>query len=147
VREQDAPGIADTASTREGTVLASRYGRTRARSRRDKWWIGGVAAAFVVVFAAWVVWGGFDGTTASLLETDTAYTIVDAQHTRVSFTVEVDPGHAVACAVEAQNVGFSTVGWKIVEYPASTHRLRAFTETVRTTSMPVTGLVDQCWLT
>lgn len=146
VRDQEASEVA-TAPPADDPALASRYGRTRGRSRRDKWWIGSVAAAFVVVFGAWVVWGGFDGTGGNLLETDTAYTIVDAHHTRVSFTIEVDPGRTVACAVQAQNEGFSTVGWKIVEYPASSSRLRAFTETVRTTSMPVTGLVDQCWLT
>jgi len=135
----DVPGAADE--------LASRYGRTRTRSRRDRWWLVAVAVAFVAVFTGWVVWGGLDNTGGNLLETDTAYTIVNAQQTRVSFTVDVDPGRTVACAVQAQNEDFSTVGWKIVQFPASTHRVRAFTETVRTTSKPVTGLVDQCWLT
>ena len=161
MREQDArvpvtdvPGVSSSPETLDGSHkpdasdgLNARYGRTRTRRRRDKWWIGAVAVAFVAVFTAWVIWGGFDGTGGNLLETDTAYTIVDAQHTRVSFTVDVDPGRTVACAVQAQNEDFSTVGWKIVEFPASTQRVRAFTETVRTTSKPVTGLVDQCWLT
>ncbi|MCU1575822.1 MAG: penicillin-binding protein [Leifsonia sp.] len=127
--------------------LAGRYGRTRSRLRRDRWWIAGAAVAFVAVFAAWVVWAGYDGTSATLEETDTAYTIHDAHSVSVSFTINTAPGQPVSCAVEAMDATFAIVGWKIVSYPASDQQVTSHTETVLTTELATTGLISQCWLT
>ncbi|MDQ1582729.1 MAG: hypothetical protein QOF36_783 [Microbacteriaceae bacterium] len=127
--------------------LAGRYGRSRGRIRRDRWLIIGTAIAFVAVFGAWTIWAGYDGTSATLEETDTAYTIHDAHSVSVSFTINTPPGHPVSCAVEAMNETFAIVGWKIVSYPAAKQQLTSHTETVRTTSLATTGLISQCWLT
>jgi cytochrome c oxidase assembly protein Cox11 len=127
--------------------LAGRYGRSRSRIRRERWWIVGVAIAFVAVFAAWTVWAGYDGTSATLEETDTAYTVHNAQSVSVSFTINTAPGQPVSCAVEAMNATFAIVGWKIVSYPASQLQVTSHTETVRTTELATTGLISQCWLT
>ncbi|MDQ1575451.1 MAG: hypothetical protein QOH55_601 [Microbacteriaceae bacterium] len=127
--------------------LAGRYGRSRSRIRRERWWIVGVAIAFVAVFAAWTVWAGYDGTSATLEETDTAYTVHNAQSVSVSFTINTAPGQPVSCAVEAMNATFAIVGWKIVSYPASQQQVTSHTETVRTTELATTGLISQCWLT
>lgn len=127
--------------------LAGRYGRSRSRIRRERWWIIGAAIAFVAVFAAWTVWAGYDGTSATLEETDTAYTVHNAQSVSVSFTINTAPGQPVSCAVEAMNATFAIVGWKIVSYPASQQQVNSHTETVRTTELANTGLISQCWLT
>ncbi|MDQ1608654.1 MAG: hypothetical protein QOE16_1386 [Microbacteriaceae bacterium] len=127
--------------------LAGRYGRSRSRIRRERWWIVGVAIAFIAVFAAWTVWAGYDGTSATLEETDTAYTVHNAQSVSVSFTINTAPGQPVSCAVEAMNATFAIVGWKIVSYPASQLQVTSHTETVRTTELATTGLISQCWLT
>jgi hypothetical protein len=127
--------------------LAGRYGRSRSRIRRERWWIVGVAIAFMAVFAAWTVWAGYDGTSATLEETDTAYTVHNAQSVSVSFTINTAPGQPVSCAVEAMNATFAIVGWKIVSYPASQLQVTSHTETVRTTELATTGLISQCWLT
>jgi hypothetical protein len=127
--------------------LAERYGRTRNRARRDRWWIIGIALAFVAVFTAWVLWAGLDGSSGDLEATDTAHTIVDAHTVSVTFSVNTAPGTPVTCAVQALDESFAIVGWKIVSYPGSSQRVTSHTETIRTTQLSNTGLISSCWLT
>ena len=56
------------------------------------------------------------------------------------------PGQEVACAVEALNSSFATVGWKIVTLPPSEHRTRTVTQTLVTTNQSNTGTVNSCWI-
>ena len=128
-------------------TLDRRYGRTPGRKRRDRWWIIGVAVAFVAIFAAWTFWAGWDNDQADLEATDTAYTITDAHHVRITFTVNTPPGTPVTCAVQALNESFAIVGWRIIRYPASDKRLTEYTETIKTTEQSNTGLISSCWLT
>lgn len=128
-------------------TLDRRYGRTPGRKRRDRWWIIGAAVAFVAVFAAWTFWAGWDNDQADLETTDTAYTIPDAHHVSISFTVNTPPGTPVTCAVQALNESFAIVGWRIISYPGSDKRLTEHTETIRTTEQSNTGLISSCWLT
>ncbi|MGJ4844180.1 MULTISPECIES: DUF4307 domain-containing protein [unclassified Leifsonia] len=128
-------------------TLDRRYGRTPGRKRRDRWWIIGVAVAFVAIFAAWTFWAGWDNDQADLEATDTAYTITDAHHVRITFTVNTPPGTPVTCAVQALNESFAIVGWRIISYPASDKRLTEYTETIKTTEQSNTGLISSCWLT
>lgn len=125
--------------------LASRYGHSRKRTLRDRWWIAATALAFIAVFAAWALWAGLDDTTGSLEATDTAYTIVGAHSVKVSFAINVDPGTKVDCALEALNPSYAIVGWKVVSYPAKSERLSTYTETIRTTELSNTGLIYRCW--
>jgi hypothetical protein len=126
--------------------LSSRYGRTRRSRRRNLWLFGGVALAFVAVFTAWVVWAGLDGARDGVDVQDTAHRIVDDRTVDVSFDLTAPTGVEVACAVQALNEQSAVVGWRIVEYPASTERFRSYTETVRTTELATTGLISSCWL-
>ncbi|MCU1638029.1 MAG: hypothetical protein JWL94_676 [Microbacteriaceae bacterium] len=103
------------------------------------------AAAFVVVFTAWVVWGGLDGTTASVDAVDTGHKVLDEHGVNVAWRVSLPPGDEARCALQAQNEAHGIVGWKIVEIPASERRTRAFTERVNTTELAVTGLIYRCW--
>ncbi|MFD1714329.1 DUF4307 domain-containing protein [Amnibacterium flavum] len=125
--------------------LDARYGRTRRSRLRNRTiaWIAAVAVA--VVFAAWVVWAGLDGTGPSLEVRDTGY--YTGQDTATArFELTVDPGTPVRCAVQALNAEYEIIGWKVVDIPPSDERTRAFAETVRTTMQPDTGLIYRCWL-
>ncbi|RUQ99192.1 DUF4307 domain-containing protein [Labedella endophytica] len=127
--------------------LESRYGRgTRSRmlEKRILWILGGIIA---IVFAAWVVLVAFDGTSATLETRDVAHEIIDEHSVRVSFSLNVAPGTATACAVQALNEDHAIVGWKVIEVPPSTDRNRVITETVLTSQQSNTGLIYSCWLT
>ena len=127
-------------------ALDARYGRTPNRRLWNRRGILTVAAAFVVVFGVWVVWGGFDGSASTLDVVDSAHTIVDDHTVSVTWQLTVTPGTAVRCAVQAQNEAHGIVGWKQLDIPASTLRSRSLTTTVNTTEQAVTGLIYRCWL-
>lgn len=128
------------------TDLDARYGRSRSSAQRTRVVAWTVAGAFVAVFTAWLVWGGLLGSPAQLEVTDRGHSIVNDRLVTVDFTLNVPPGTDVGCAVQALNPGFSVVGWKVIEVPASTQRIRTLTEEVRTTEQANTGLIYRCWL-
>jgi hypothetical protein len=133
--------------TRLPAALDERYGRTpgRLRATRRGAWIA--AAAFVVVFAAWVVWGGLDGTASKIEAVDTGFTVIDDHGISVSWQTTLTPGTSASCAVEARNEQHAIVGWEVVDLPASERLTRSFTEELATTELAVTGLIYRCWLT
>jgi hypothetical protein len=129
------------------TALDARYGRTSGSKRRTRTVAIITAAAFAVVFVAWLVWGGLLGTSAAIDAKDTAHEIIGDTAVSVTWQLTVEPGTDVRCAVEALNESFGIVGWKEVDIPAAAARTRAFTEVVLTTEPAVTGLIYRCWLT
>jgi len=128
-----------------GTSLDERYGRTPGRARSRRTLVIAVAAAFVVVFAAWVVWGGLDGATARVDTLDVGHRVLDDTAVEVSYQVTMPPGDAARCALEAQDETHDVVGWRIVDVPPSDQRTRRLTEVVRTSELAVTGLIYRCW--
>ncbi|PJJ71502.1 uncharacterized protein DUF4307 [Diaminobutyricimonas aerilata] len=127
--------------------LDQRYGRTPRRASRSRWWAVGVAAAFVVVLVAWVVWGGLLGRPAQLESRDVGYVISDdGREIDVRWRLTVEPGTETRCAVQALSDSFAIVGWRIVDLPPSDQRTREFRETVRTVEEPDTGLIHSCWV-
>lgn len=128
------------------SALDERYGRTPASSRTRRVVGVAVAAAFALVLGAWVVWAALDGESASLEFRDVAHEIIDESTVSVTWQLTAEPGTDVSCVVKAMNEGFSDVGWKVVQLPASDQRTRVFTEQVRTTELAVTGLIYRCWL-
>ncbi|AND16964.1 DUF4307 domain-containing protein [Rathayibacter tritici] len=144
----DRPGAStlDPDSLRAAGPLATRYGRTSRTRLGNRWLFGGVALAFVAVFAAWVIWAGLDGARGQVDVQDTAHEVVDDRTVTVSFDLTAPVEREVACAVQALNEQSAVVGWLVVEYPASTERFRSHTETVRTTELANTGLISSCWL-
>jgi hypothetical protein len=127
-------------------ILDSRYGRTprdRSRQRRILWI---AAAAFVVVFAAWVIWGGLDSARNGLQNRDIAFSLIDDHHVDVTFEVSAPAGSTSYCAVQALSEQQAVVGWRVVEIPPADTYTRQFTERVRTIDTPVTGLIYRCWL-
>ena len=91
-------------------TLDQRYGRTRRSRRRDVWIAVIMGVAFVVVFAAWVIWAGLDGAKPTVDAQDTKHSIIDAHTVSVSFEVTMAPGTTASCAVQALNESFSIVG-------------------------------------
>lgn len=126
--------------------LATRYGRTRSNSRRDRRLILSAAAAFVAVFVAWLLWAGLDEDKGSLQATDTGYTIGGEHSVTLRFAINVKPGTPVTCAVQALDERFAVVGWKVVSYPGTAQRVTEHSETVRTTERANTGLIYRCRL-
>ena len=129
------------------TDLDARYGRTRSASRRTRVVVVASALAFVVVFAAWLLWAGILGAPAQFQAEDTAHSIVGDSAVDVTWQFTVEPGTDARCAVQALNSTFAIVGWKVVDVPASTQRTRDLTQRVLTTEPAVTGLIYRCWLT
>ncbi|MGK9146514.1 DUF4307 domain-containing protein [Plantibacter flavus] len=127
-------------------AIEARYGRTPGSRTRDRRALWIVAGAFVVVFVAWVVWAGLDGSRPSIEARNTAHEIVDDTMVSVSFEVTGPQDTAMACSVQALNEQFAVVGWKVVELPRSEQRTRSFSELLRTTERSNTGVVDTCWV-
>jgi hypothetical protein len=128
------------------TALDERYGRTPVRSRRRRTLAIIVAAAFALVFGAWLVWAGLLGDSATIEYVDVGHDIVDDTLVSITWQVTVEPNTAVSCAVEALNESFSVVGWKVVDIAPSAERTRTYTEEVRTSELAVSGLIYRCWL-
>lgn len=126
--------------------LDRRYGRSRSFRLRRRWIAGIVGVAFAIVFGVWVVWAGFDGTSASVDTNDAGYVIHGAHSATVTSEVSTDPGTKVDCAVEVLNKSFDIVGWKVVHLPASTKSSNTYVTQLNTTNRGVTGLIDKCWL-
>ena len=130
----------------EQESLDERYGRTSSRRQRDLAIIWAAAAAFAVILAAWVVWVAFDNTDDTVASRDIAHRVLDDSTVRISYEVTMEPGTSAQCALQVQSETHSIVGWKIVDIPASDRYTQAFTDTVRTTQLGVTGLIYRCWL-
>ncbi len=142
----DNNAAANTSATSTAATLDARYGRTPGNARRTRIISWGAAGAFVLVFGAWLVWGGLLGTPAELESRDVGHTVVDDRHVDVRFEITTDAGKPVTCALQALNESFGIVGWEIVELGASDQRNRTFVESVRTSELAVTGLIYRCWL-
>lgn len=141
----EAPSPSNTPSPTPD--LDARYGRTPRFTRRTKLIAYVTAGAFAVVFGAWLLWAGLLGAPAQLDARDVAHSVVSPTEVSVTWDLSVDPGTTTSCAVQALNSGFSVVGWKVVDIPASDSFTRTFTETVKTSELSVTGLIYRCWLT
>lgn len=126
--------------------LDERYGRTGGERRRTRIVAVAAAVAFVIVFTAWVVWGGLSGTNATLETRELGYSNATDTSIDVRWEVSVAPGTEVSCALQALNGSFGIVGWRIVELGASEQRTRVFAEALRTAEPAVTGLPYRCWL-
>jgi hypothetical protein len=129
-------------------ALAGRYGDTAKRRTTTRWLLIGLGVFIAVVMIAWAVWGSGLGSSASSLQyTDTANDPIDGQHITVSFAVDAPPNTAVSCAVEAQNIDFTVVGYDVVHLKPTAETHQVVTKSLITYEPAVSGSLDKCWLT
>ena len=147
VSVEDFGRVAVAEPAPESLALATRYGRTPTKKRRDRlvYLVAGLAAAVVVV--AWVVWAGLDQTGGTLETQDTGNTIINDHSVSISYRVSMPVGSTARCALQVQSEAHAIVGWKIVPVPASKTHSTSYTEVVQSSELGVTGLIYQCWLT
>jgi hypothetical protein len=126
--------------------LNARYGRTVNRRRRNLIFALVFGGAIALVFAAWAIWVGLFQPTASIDFDSTGQSSVTANELKINWQVSVDPGTVTECAIQALDVNFGIVGWKIVELPASSLSSRRVSAVVRTAQPAVEGNVYQCWI-
>jgi hypothetical protein len=129
-------------------VLESRYGRVHKHRVREGWIIAGFAAAALAVFLVWALGvNGIGGRASTLTSTLTGTSISqDGMRVTVHYTVNVTPGTAYNCAIEAQDENHAIVGWKVVSSPGVPSAGSAHQETIRTVQPAVAGLIYDCWL-
>lgn len=124
--------------------LDDRYGRTRSPRRRIVGWsIVGLLALGATGFLGWTT---VSNSLSSVTATDTGFTVENDRSVSTSFQITAPVGEPVACALEARDEDHGTVGWRVVEYPASDQHSRAFTEQIPTLSLATTGFVNACWV-
>lgn len=124
-------------------ALENRYGSGRRRSfdRRVAYSIAGVLIAATLAFFAFSGWQ--NGQQVSWQ--DIGYTADSDQALNVKFEVTAAVGTEVACAVEALNASKATVGWKILEIPASDQLTRTVTTKLIVTNPAVAVTTRECW--
>lgn len=125
-------------------MLDERYGRRRSPVRRA---IGIAALAAVLLAAGAFAWSTAVAAGERAEATTTGFEVVDERTVAIAFQVTAPAGRAFACALEAQDEDHGIVGWRVVEFEASELASRAFRETVPTTAVATTGLVNACWVT
>ncbi|MCD2170335.1 MULTISPECIES: DUF4307 domain-containing protein [Microbacterium] len=125
-------------------LLDDRYGRTRSPRRRILGWT--IVAVLALSAIGYLGWTTFASSAASVTATDTGFTVENDKSVSATFQITGPTGQPVACALEARDEDHGTVGWRVVEYPASEDHTRAFTETIPTLSLATTGFVNACWV-
>ncbi len=129
------------------TDLDARYGRTRARTRRERrlGWIVGIGILLAAVAGVW--WVGTDPASTQLQSRTIGYVVEDETTTVVTFEVSVDAGTPVTCAVEALNTAYGIVGWIELDLPPADAHTTSHRVAVRTSEPASNGLVSECWVT
>ena len=124
--------------------LDERYGRGRNGRRRTFGWaaFGIVAVAATGLLAWFTVSNAASDVDADLL----GFTLVDEHTATVSFQITGHADREIACAIEALDESFATVGWKVEVYPPSGTQNQVHTVSVPTLGLATTGLVNTCWL-
>ncbi len=129
------------------TNLDIRYGRTPARRRMQRVLliVGSALGAGLVV--AWAAWTGLLTPGPNLEHETIGYEVVSDDTVTVQFSISVDPGHEVVCALAAQSERHAIIGWRILTIPASPEHSRSFEESLVTSEPAVVGLIRDCRLT
>lgn len=133
------------------TSLANRYGSKKpslppAVKR-------GIAVAALAAGVGFMAWVSTSNAVSDVTFKDVGFSTIDATAAEVDFQVTRDPGTAVKCAVKALDSKFAVVGWKVVDIPpgeangtADGGRTVSQRVALRTESLSVSGVVDDCWI-
>ncbi|WP_165788047.1 DUF4307 domain-containing protein [Arthrobacter glacialis] len=132
------------------TSLTNRYGTPkRIMSKRSKLILLVVAGALSLTWVLWVVIGGNTGISQKIL----SYNVADGTMTTVDLAVTKDPSATAKCALKAMNDSYAVVGWNVVtvgpnakDAGSENGRTTTVRGEIRTDSLAVTGVVENCWL-
>jgi hypothetical protein len=129
-------------------ALSARYGRTPERHRRRRLIAIAAGIGGALALVAWLVFGsGILRADATIDTRNLGFENLDENaNVRVRFELSIDPGTAAECAVQAVDADYGTVGWKVLDVPASTERTRSFDVELRTTARAESGLIYRCWV-
>jgi hypothetical protein len=100
-----------------------------------------------------MAWVSTSNAASAVTFKDIGFSTVDATQAEIDFQVTREPGTAVKCAVKALDSKFAVVGWKVVDIPlgeadntADGGRTVSQRVALRTESLSVSGVVDNCWV-
>lgn len=132
----------------ERESLDERYGARRAPAakRIERWGAVVGAVLLVAVIAFWGVGTLLQGAAATISTTVVNFSVPDDATITVDYSLTVQPGTALVCALEAQNAQHLVVGWLEQHVPAGTDSTRTVSATVRTTQPASSILVNRCWI-
>ena len=124
------------------TLMLERYGKSSKGNRKT---VTILAVALLVIFFVWAIWASFLAP-AKATPKVIGYEVVNAQLTKVRFSVDKPAGQSVVCAAEVMNSSFAVVGYRQVTISQDAAASEVFEAQVNTTQLGVTGLVEKCWL-
>ncbi len=123
--------------------LDERYG-TRRTPRQARLLRAGVIA-LALVFVAVVLWVGYAVVlSTSIKTTTTGYQHVSDTQLRVSFELQMEPGTAARCGVEALNANRGQVGFVTVDIEPQDQRISHHSVEITTQAPAVSGTVKSC---
>lgn len=126
-------------------ALESRYGSGR-RRKLDRRAAYGIAGALVAAGLAFFAFSGWQNGQQVSWQ-DIGYTAESDRVLNVKFEVTAKTGTTVACAVEGINASKATVGWKVLEIPASDQLTHTVTTKLIVTNPAVAVTTRECWTT
>jgi hypothetical protein len=140
--ESSRPALGVSPSTGPVAGPAGRYGSELSRGRRR------ARLAGVVVLAAaglaWVGWVGLDRAGQTVRWSQVGFVIGADADVQVTYDVGKDPPATVVCRLRALSRSKATVGLVDVVVGPADRRVTRRTDTVRTSGLAVTGVVDSC---
>lgn len=118
------------------------------RARRWGWmrWGAVVAALTIVVVGFWALTQAQQGATSTLSTNVVNFRVPDDARIEADIAITVQPGTALACALEATNAQHLVVGWNVIDVPPSDANTTMLTTEVRTTQRAETVVVKSCWI-
>lgn len=118
-------------------------------SKRNKLILLISAGVLSLTWVLWVVIGGNTGISQKIL----SYNVADGTMTTVDLAVTKDPSATAKCALKAMNDSYAVVGWNVVtvgpngkDAGSENGRTTTVRGEIRTDSLAVTGVVENCWL-
>lgn len=124
-------------------LLAERYGRGPADLKRRRTQVIALASLLLVSFFAWAIAINFFSSGGLAVATD-SFSIIDANHSSVKFTVTATAGKAARCDISASNGEFQVVGFRTFFVPAGKSNTQSFEATLNTTELPFSVSVQNC---
>lgn len=145
--EDGAEGSQPRAQTLDPVVAARLEGRYGGGRRRRRGLVIAVVTAVALVLGGVgvVIMSGVL-TPAKNVSGEAVNTMPGARSTAMDWQLSAPTGHAIRCALDAQDVDHIMVGWVVVDVPASADPNRRLHTVIRTTRPAVTAEVSSCWL-